>query len=138
MRLKWPVELNWKCTILVNVETTARHQDATLWHKYGDDRYGEPTVSSPVDVVVRWVERRGQIIGKDDTVIKIDGRVVVALDVEEGSLFRLGKVEDLPSPVADGLMEVVGFDKTADLKNRSNLRVCLIRKYKSSLPAVIT
>lgn len=122
---------------MVKIEETARYQAATLWAKSGDDRYGEPTVTAPVNITVRWVEKRGQVMGKDDTPIRIDGRVVVNLDIEEGSIVRLGLIADLPDPVTGGLMEIVGFDKTADLKARNNRRVCLIRKYKDTLPTIV-
>jgi len=76
-------------------------------------------------------------MGKDDTPINVNGRIVVDLDIAEGSLVREGKVADLPDDVTDGILEVIAFDKTADIKVRDYRRVCTIRKYKSSLPTIV-
>ena len=122
---------------MVKIETTARLQDATYWEFDSNDRYGQPKVKSPTDIKVRWLINRDQVVGVDETPINVNGTIVTDIDIVEGSLVREGTVEDLPSTVTSGLMEIVSFKKTPDLKNRNYRRVCTIRKYKSTLPTVV-
>jgi hypothetical protein len=112
-------------------------QRAVLWATSGKSRYGEPTVASPVEIRVRWEEGLSESIDDSATPIAVNATVDVDRDVAAGSILRLGKLADLPSPVTDGLMEVISFDKTPDIKSRVFQRSVTVRRWRSSLPTVV-
>jgi len=119
------------------IEAQNRFQKATLWAKYGTDRNGEVTVSSPVNIKVRWDAGLSATVDQTGTTTAKNGTVIVNQDVTEGSILRLGEVCSLPTPVTDGLFEIMSFKKTPDVKGRKFARSAEIRRYKGQLPTVV-
>jgi hypothetical protein len=119
------------------LEIVNLRQRAVFWATSGKSRYGEPTVASPVEIRVRWEEGISESIDDSATPIAVNATVDVDRDVAAGSILRLGKLTDLPSPVTDGLMEVISFEATPDIKCRRYQRSVTVRRWRSSLPTVV-
>jgi len=118
-------------------------QKAVLWAYSGtstnNTRYGEVTVSSPVEINCRWEEDPKVITGPDGQPKAVDGIVYVAQEIEPGSLLRLGAKIDLPNTVNSGIVEVISCSEIPSIKgDRSRYeRACLIKNYQRSLPTVV-
>lgn len=120
------------------VESGSRYQDAVLWAFAGYSANGEPKVSSPVDIVVRWEQGFSTSIGADGTPITFDGTVFVDQDVNVHGILLLGTtVANLPSPVTGDLMEVIRRDKIPDIKGRANQRTLDLKRWRKTLPRVV-
>jgi hypothetical protein len=117
------------------IETFHRHQAAVLWAANGTDTNGEPRVDSPVEIQVRWQNRRLESRGPETTSVSHDAVAVVAQDVVVGSIMWLGELADLPSPTSN-LFRVVEFQSVPDLKNVFTRRLVLLSKHGNSLPTV--
>lgn len=120
-----------------SIESQNRFQDTTLWTPSGVDRNGELTVNSPVNIKTRWDASLTASINETGTPTASNGTVVVDIDVEEGSIMRLGLIADLPNPVTTGLYEVVSFNKVPDIKGRKFHRTVTLKRYKGQLPTVV-
>lgn len=121
------------------VETFERHDKAVLWAKTGVGRYGEPTLAAPVELVVRWDDKKIEMADKQGDIVSYDALVVVTQDILIGSLMWHGGLDDLPGtayqPESD-VMEVKVFDKCPDLKGRNYRRVVGLMRTKDALPGV--
>lgn len=121
-------------------EIANRLQKALLWAKISDDAYGEPVVSAPVEIDVRWVTKRRQATGPDGTPIAIDATVIVNQEIAIGSIMWEGSMAEwvgTGSGEADKfLMQVMTYDETPDLKNRLRAREVSLQFFRGSLPAL--
>lgn len=120
------------------LETDDLNETATVWPRGSYDDYGARSVSSPIEIPVRWEEvDRNQLDPQSDK-IRYDALAVVDRKVEKGSLIRLGTLDDWQGTgsgsVESGLMEVVGYNETPDLKGRSIRRTITMIRYKDTLP----
>lgn len=120
-----------------NVEVMNLLQKAVLWERSAVDRYGEPTVSDPVEIDVRWEEGLQETIDAEGTPVAASGTVDVDQDIPVGSILWLGELADLPDPVTSGLVEVVSSDKVPDIKGRVYARSVTVRKWRASLPTIV-
>lgn len=114
-------------------------QDAVLWSFAGNDRRGQPTYYFPVAVKVRWLNKLREVLQPDGTTIAIEIQVIIARDVKIGSVFWLGKLEDLPDSFSSpdsGLYQAITFDSTPDIKNRNVRRTLNLMRYKDTLTVV--
>lgn len=111
-------------------------QLVTHWAKSSYDEYGAPTVSTPVELTVRWEQGLSQQIQTAAAPTSVDATVWVDRDIEVGSMFRLSALVDVPG-TADEILEVVDFQKIPDIKGREFERVVLLRKYMELLPTVV-
>lgn len=120
----------------MSVETTNLKQKAVLWAFSSFDASGGIQVSSPVEINVRWEEVKSQSTGAETVPEGSTISVYVDRVITNGSVMRLGKLRQLPSPV-DKVMEVVNFDEVPDLKARKFQRTVSLRKYGGSLPPIV-
>jgi len=112
-----------------------RPMKAVYWAFSGYDAYGEPTVTTPVELDVRWEQGLAEEITPNLQPTAVDATAWVDRDVTVGSMFRIEALVDTPG-TADEILEVVEFQKIPDIKGRLFERVVLLRKYKDSLPTV--
>lgn len=109
------------------LEQTDRHQAAVYWAKAGQDGYNEPLLSAPVELKVRWLNRKSQMVGPEGTPITVDATVVLGQEVELGSELWLGTLENYYGIGSSGSdtehMRVVAYRETTDLKHRHTRRV---------------
>jgi len=115
-------------------------QKAVMWAWVGTDRYGQPKVLPPVEVDVRWDDTTTEVTDPHGAVRKIDAEVVVDQDVPVRSIMWRGALVDLPDihliPKV-GIMQVVKFDKTGDLKARAVFRMVFLMRWKDTLPTIV-
>lgn len=119
------------------VEESCLHQKAIIWTVSSFSRTGEKTVSSGTELSVRWEDMKLLEKQKGETE-QFDAVVIVAQDVDPGTLIWEGGTADLPSPLSDitDLYEVKQFSKVKDIKGRAIRRVCGLMRYSDTMPTV--
>lgn len=120
-------------------ETSNRYQHAVLWERTGADRYGEPTRGEPVELRVRWVQKRGEVTDAQGNRTPLDAAVVVDRQIPVGSLLWLGTLDSWQGTGSVGadseLHEVVTYSETPDVKGRVALRSVGLKRFRDALPA---
>lgn len=125
-------------------QTAHRLQYAVLWEFVRADSHGEPVVAAPVELEVRWVAKRREMIGPEGTPVAVDATAVVNRDVVVGSIMWLGKKVDLPAGTssfggeldAETLMQVVAMNRTSDIKQRAVRRTAALVRFRGTVPTV--
>ena len=118
------------------IERSDRKQRSVLWAATGFDDYGEHKVNDPVEIKVRWEEKRRESVDNDGNTIAVDATVVVGREIAVGSIMWLGKKADLAVPPVN-LKEVVGYGAIPDVKTRNIRRTVLLVRYSNELPTLI-
>ena len=120
------------------IERRDRFQLAALWPTNGVDNYGQPTFAGPTEIRVRWNDKRRESVDALGNVIAVDATAVVNEVIQPGSLMRLGPLEDWygtgSNDAESGLMSVVTYDETPDLKARNVRREVGLVRYKNLPP----
>jgi hypothetical protein len=115
-----------------SIETFHRHDDAVLWPFSGYDDQGKPTVGSPVEIKVRWIEGRKDMANPAGDAVVVSARAVVDRVVAIHSHMWLGTLDEWygSGSAGDdiGLMEVVARGNIPDLKGRKRLKTVGLSK----------
>lgn len=112
-----------------SLETDCRNQKAVLWTASGStNEESEPTVNAAQEIDVRWEETRDQTTDSQGNIVEITAKVVVDVDIAEGSILWLGALDDVASPPVN-LLQVVGRSKIPDVKNRNFRRVLSLKRH---------
>lgn len=109
---------------------------AVYWAPSTPNMYGEPTVSTPVELDVRWEKGVAQEIMPQTNPKAVDATLWIKQEVETGGMIWIGALMDLPSP-ATNVLEIVEVETVPDIKGRAYERRALLRKYANSLPTVV-
>lgn len=119
-------------------ELDYRFQFAQLWERSGDDGYANPIIGARQQICVRWENRKAEMLSPTGQSIQVDAMVVVICDIPVGSIMWLGDTASLVgSGIPDeGLMIVVAFDNTPDVKGRVQRRVAGLKRYNDVLPTI--
>lgn len=122
-------------------ELDGRHQKCVLWAKSSEDSMGEVKVSKPTEIDVRWNDTHRETTDADGNTVLADATVVVDRDIEVGSLMKLAKLKDISNARTtgagiSGLVQVVRFNKTPDVKGRFYYRECFLQRFKDVLPQI--
>lgn len=114
-----------------------RKQKAVYWafSDFGTD--GEPNVSIPVELDVRWEHGLSQEINPNTTPVAVDATVWVDRSIAVHSVMYKGSLEDLPD-TPDEIWEVVGYAEIPDVSGRRPERAVFVRKFADSLPTVVS
>lgn len=116
------------------METSERHQKATLWMPGPVNRYGELTALTPREIMVRWENKTSQMIDPQGEEVTVDAMVVVAEDLPIGAILWLGALADWPGTglgkTVGGVSRVIATKNTPDVKGRAFRKVCGVKKYK--------
>ncbi len=116
------------------LEVTDLNQLALLWPATGFDSFGQPVVGAPVEIPVRWLTKRREVLDAKGDKIALDATAVVRQEVPMGSHVwlappgtRKGQALNVwygtgSSGVPNELMEVKTFNLTPDLKARNQRR----------------
>jgi len=118
------------------IESQNLNQHAVLWVRGDYDTYGRYTVSSPIEINVRWEEGQTQSSGAQDTVIAVSVTLFVDRVITPGSLVWKGKLKDLPASPTN-IKEVENYDEVPDLKGRRFRRRVTCKRYEEQLPTVV-
>ena len=126
------------------LETYDRWQTAVYWAWAGTSAVdGDPQVSAPVDLQVRWGERQGVMKNAQGVDVATDAQIVVGQDVVENSIMWLGGLAMWRGTGSDAdtddtlLMKVVAFNKTPDIKGRMYYRTAGLVWFRDALPEVV-
>jgi hypothetical protein len=126
-------------------ETIDRNDDAVIWAALATgnpsdfDESGERKVSAGAAIKVRWSFVNREAVDPKGNTIAIDVDLIVNQDVTIGSVFWLGLLSALPSPVTDvtNLYQCVTFEKLDDLRGRVSKRSCGLVRYSNDLPTIV-
>ena len=121
------------------LEVMDLNQRAVLWPRKGTDLNGQPTVDVALrrEIKVRWNAKSHEVLAADGSTIAADGLVVVKQDVAVGSILWLGALDDIPGTSyvpQSGLMQVIRFNDTKDLKGRFTRRTLSVMRWNDRLP----
>lgn len=120
-------------------------QRAVLWRMTGYNAQGLPTLATQSEEIkCRFDERRTEKLGPKGVPIAVDGMMVVEVDIAVGSQVWLGSHDDLAASVTgtgegpelipeSGVMDVVTFTKTPDLRGRHHSRVIGLKRNSDTL-----
>lgn len=106
-------------------EYSHRPHKAVLWVFSGRyDRSGQPEVSAPVEIDVRWNENEANVTTPKEGTIRVDATVIVAQAVAIGSRMYRGRLTDLTGGAAPTgqTMEVKTTSAIDDIKGRNTAR----------------
>lgn len=117
------------------VESRLRTQKAVLWEHAGVDGYGQPLVSSPSEILVRWQNKQSEATQGDGSKLAINGSALVGRSIAVGSLLRFGPLDELPAEPTD-LMQVIAYEENYDVKGRHAVRTVSFVRFADSLPTV--
>lgn len=123
------------------------NQRAVLWEKTGDDMQGQPILTTPVEIPVRWVDVYREITRKDGTPLALTADLISLQSIPLGSLVWLGELEAWygtgSAGYDDDLYQVQTGDRTPDVKNRSDTRNRVVQysnglsRWMGTLPTAI-
>src|SRR5665213_596757 len=118
--------------------TTIRwlYQRAVLFPFVGVyDAFGQPTLGVPVEIPVRWITKRREILDKHGNTIALDASADVAQTIKVDSVIWLGTLANwngTGSGLPDTeLMMVKSYDETPDGKGRSLKRNIGMMRYRN-------
>ena len=120
----------------MSFSSSTYRQKAVLWALASYDAHGEPRVSSPQEVAVRWEATEVETVAEQEAPVPKDAEMWVASAVVVGSIVWLGALTDLPASPT-GLLEVVGCSSVPDVKGRTWEYVLTLSRYKNSLRTVV-
>ena len=90
------------------------------------DDFGQPIVSSPFEISVRWEDRIEEFLDAEGTRQLSNAVVYVDQDVELGGILMLGELNDITDVVNikenDGAWEIRRFEKMPTLRQTEILR----------------
>ena len=123
-------------------ELDSRHQCAQLWRAVGVDDYSNVKVSEREELKVRWENKSIEVVDPRGIPIKVDAVVHSICEIETDSIMWLGKADDLPEDEINtdipGLMQVVVYNYTPDIKGRVVRRTYGLVRYKDRLPEIVS
>ena len=121
-------------------EQSHRTQHALLWPRSGDDAYGEPTVSSVVQLRVRWNDTRAQASDAQGNPVTLSAEVHVDRNIKPGSVMWLGTLAEWLGTGSNQddteVMEVVSYNSVNDLKGRVAHHSVSLARYRGTLPTL--
>lgn len=106
---------------------------AVYWPTTGDNDYGDPKFSDPIQIRCRWdstvSDPPAALVSseQDSSLIGVDR------DVTIGGLLWLGKLRDLPDEPL-GLRQIMKFTKTPNLKRRRYMRTATVTTFAKKIP----
>lgn len=124
----------------VPIEYEDLHDKAVVWVFTKSDRKGDPRVSSPIEVSVRWEEGNFEIPDAEGNRIQIDVTLATTRQLRVGSLMWEGSLVDLSTeyptniPTKD-IYEVVLRNRAKDTKGMFTRWEFGLRRYKDKLPS---
>lgn len=96
----------------------------------GVDNYGQPVVTTPVELSCRWEDIAEEFIGVNGTKEISKSVVYVGQDVVIGAILMLGTLADITDSVNikenDGAWEIKGFSKLPNFRATEFLRTAYL------------
>jgi len=121
---------------MVTQEESFCNQKAVVWKQTGTDNYGNPTVTSPTQILIRFDKQQGETLDTNSQVLKTVATIVLKEDIANGGIIWLGHIDDLPASPTP-LYEVIDFSKIVDVKGRHPRRVAKAIRFNGVLPTQV-
>lgn len=111
--------------------------DITLWAATTPDINGDMKVSSPINIKGFWIASKSRVLDQDNNHVRTSVTVTdLDREIPTGSIMRLGRVADVPSPPTN-LYSVADYNEAPDFHGENFVRsVKLIKYNNSSLPTI--
>ena len=110
----------------MSIITKVLKQTAVYWEPSGIDKYGQATVSLPIELSVRWEDMLTEVLNSDGTKQLSKAKVMVSSDVEIGGFLKLGTLEsclDIVDPSNnESVFEIISFEKMPNIRNTEFFR----------------
>lgn len=106
-----------------------RKQWAVWWPKGANDEFGTVAWGDPVEIKVRWEDREGKIISKQQEIVPSMSTVYVDRDMNIGDRLMLGRLDTNtpPNPMETrDAYEIQGWEKLPDFKAKQFLRIATL------------
>lgn len=120
------------------LEEMDRHDDAVYYRYLGEDRYGRPRLTSPVDLKVRWIDGKADMLDPMGNLVAVEAVVVLDRVVYPGDIFRKGTIAlGVGTGTAlddDDVMMVRIYNGVPSLCGRYDYRSAGLVKYGSRVP----
>lgn len=116
----------------MSIITRMRRQTAVWWPEASteQDRFGQPQVTTPVQISVRWEDISEEFIDSNNTRQLSNARVYVDRDVSVGGILMLGKLTDITDAVNPkenvNAWEIRRFEKLPNINNTEQLRTVFL------------
>lgn len=107
-------------------ELDYRFQTCSMWARIGDDEYGNPLLSAPTTLKVRWENKQIEMIDPKGQPVRIDALIQAIVVIPVGSILLLSGSTDY--------MEAVAFDDIPDVKARAFRKTVGLKRYTDRLP----
>jgi hypothetical protein len=126
-----------------DIETCERNQVATLWIIKGFDRHNQIQVFPPIQVNVRWNQKRSDTLDALGSTIALDAEAVVDRRVPIDSLMALSKLTDwIGTGTGTGtslgtfpeIHQVKTIDEAKDMKGINVRRTVGLMRFMGTLP----
>ena len=123
-----------------SLQTLARRHYAVLWPVVGIDDNGNPRVSAPREIKVRWEDDDHQTRAQKGTA---DVALLVGERLVEGSLLWRGRLADVPSPeIAENFSNVVVYQvidikEVPALKGPNKSITAFAMRHSTKIPQVL-
>lgn len=105
-------------------------QTAVYWAPLAADRTGRPTYAAPVEIAVRWEDRRVEFMDENQEIALSNSVVFTASDVRVKGILMLGEITtslNVANPKANaGAWEIRGFSKTPNLRVTKFVREAML------------
>ncbi len=109
---------------------TMRRQNAIYWAFVSIDQFGEKSVGSPVQILVRWDDKVEEFLDFEGERKLSNAVVYVGQDMSLGGILMLGTLADITDSVNikenAGAWEIRRFDKIPNLKASEFLRIAYL------------
>jgi hypothetical protein len=116
----------------------ALRQPAVFWlAESGTDDFGEPVVSEPIELTVRWEFTRKEMMGPGNTPVALEAIVYVDRILPIGSNAWRGNLLDWNDEFEDEILYVMGVAEVPDIKGRAYEWIAYLSRLKSSLATTV-
>jgi hypothetical protein len=120
------------------LEELDRHDDAVYYRYLGEDRRGKPRLASPVDIKVRWIQGKADVMDALGNLVSVEALVVTNQDLTMHSILRQGTIADgVGTGTAlddDDVMQVSVVNKVPSLCGKYHYRSVGLTRYGSRVP----
>lgn len=117
------------------VVTVGLRQDGAIWPFSSYDSHVRPLVNAATDVKCKLEDVTKNQLSPNGEVIISDAICYVDTTITVGSIFRLGTVASIPTPV-DNLFEVMEYDELQNIVNKATMRWILLNRWNKALPTI--
>lgn len=118
-----------------------RYQKALLWEQAGVNAFNEPVVYEASEILVRWINKAGEMRNPQGTPVKTDASVISNQEIGIGSLMWEGSLAEWVGTgselIDSGVMQVIAMSLTPDIKGRFIRHEVGLAYFRDTMPQII-